>query len=440
MKRWSVHRWTVPIMALIAVTSATTWWATRERLPRELRIATAIKGGLYHEFATVLADLIEKRTGSVVVLRDSMGSLENGHLLLEGEVDLAILQATALQSHEDLRLSDLAVLAPLYPEVVHVVVRKELGITSVAELVGKNVSIGPEGSGMRESAKHLLVHYRTDVDELGSNDVYFMELESDSTLDAAVVTTGLDNPDLNRLLATGRYELLPILDAEAIDLRNPFFRPFTIPRGYFYERPALPPEDVLTIATTSVLAARKDCGSLLVQEALGALYGTDLRPQFPQLFSERDALASAPVPVHNAARSYLDPYEKLGVITSFIESLAGLKELLVGVVALGYLIWDQLRRMEGREREKILSQQKEKLDTYLERTVTIERAQMDTTDPRDLRGHLRELTLLKIQAIGELTEEDLRGDRMFQIFLMQCAYVSRKIQARLDFHTRFGEV
>ncbi len=321
MKRWTVHRWTVFVMLIIVAASAATWWATRERLPARLQIATAIKGGLYHEFSIVLADLLEERSGSVVDLRETMGSLENGHLLLEREVDLAILQATALQRHEDLSLSDLAVLAPLYPEVVQVIVRNELNVDSITGLVGHNVSIGPENSGMRESAKHLLSHYRIDVDEVGRTDAYFMELETDPTIDAAIVTTGLDNPDLNRLLATERYRLLPIRDASAIDLRNPFFHPFTVPRGYFHERPALPPDDLQTIATTAVLAAHQDCSSLLVAETLGALYATDLRPRFPHLLAKREALASAPVPVHAAARSYLDPYEKLGVITSFIESL-----------------------------------------------------------------------------------------------------------------------
>ena len=48
-----------------------------------------------------------------------------------------------------------------------------------------------------------------------------------------------------------------------------------------------------------------------------------------------------------------------------------------------------------------------------------------------IKGHLDEITGIKIKALEELTHEDLRGDRMFLIFLMQCGNVINKIQAKI---------
>ena len=76
---------------------------------------------------------------------------------------------------------------------------------------------------------------------------------------------------------------------------------------------------------------------------------------------------------------------------------------------------------------------KDHLDSYLRRTIEIERAQLDTRDPEVLRQHLRALTEVKLEALDELTEEDLRADHSFQIFLMQCANLSRKIQGRIGY-------
>ena len=56
---------------------------------------------------------------------------------------------------------------------------------------------------------------------------------------------------------------------------------------------------------------------------------------------------------------------------------------------------------------------------------------MDTTDPETLERFLDEITKIKLQALEELTHEDLRGDRTFSIFLMQCANLISKIQLKI---------
>ena len=65
-------------------------------------------------------------------------------------------------------------------------------------------------------------------------------------------------------------------------------------------------------------------------------------------------------------------------------------------------------------------------------TVRIERAQMESHDQTELEKFLDEVTRIKLEALDELTHEDLRGDRMFQIFLMQCANLISKIQAKMS--------
>jgi hypothetical protein len=64
--------------------------------------------------------------------------------------------------------------------------------------------------------------------------------------------------------------------------------------------------------------------------------------------------------------------------------------------------------------------------------MRVERAQMSIEDAAGLRTYLDEVTRIKLRALAELTHEDLRGDRLFSIFLMQCSALSRKIEAKLD--------
>ena len=56
---------------------------------------------------------------------------------------------------------------------------------------------------------------------------------------------------------------------------------------------------------------------------------------------------------------------------------------------------------------------------------------MGTTDVSKLEKFLDEVTQIKLQALGELTEEDLRGNQAFSIFLDQCAALRNKIQLKI---------
>ena len=56
---------------------------------------------------------------------------------------------------------------------------------------------------------------------------------------------------------------------------------------------------------------------------------------------------------------------------------------------------------------------------------------METTEPIVLKGYLDEITTIKLNALEELTHEDLRSDRQFLIFLIQCGNVINKIQAKI---------
>lgn len=153
---------------------------------------------------------------------------------------------------------------------------------------------------------------------------------------------------------------------------------------------------------------------------------------FPLAIPEREALARTPAPLHPRARAYLDPYGGIDVLSQSLEALSGAKELLFGLGALVYLLWDSARWLRGRRRKREMHEQKERLDLYLARTVKIERSQMHTTDPAELERYLDEVTVIKLEALEELTHEDLRGDRMFLIFLTQCANLIHKIQTKLQ--------
>ena len=287
---------------------------------------------------------------------------------------------------------------------------------------------------MRQNANSVLRHYRIDFQALEQKDRYFGDLDKALSLDAAIITTGLLNPDLQRLLATGSFDLLPVLDARALSIRHHHFSPFEIPRGFFSEGEAqpVPPQDVLTVATTSLLIAKQGASTRLVQETLSALYDSPVRLEIPTLLSRNEAAQWSGLPLHPAAIAFHQPYGGLGILANFMETLAALKELLFALGAAIYLGYKRYQGLKERERQAAMQRDKDHLDAFLEETIGIEKAQMSCDDPDHLRAYLNQVTEIKLRALEELTHEDLRGDVNFSIFLQQCTDVIQKIQAKLN--------
>lgn len=413
------------LLLLLLLTSVAGWYFTRDTVPERIRIATGPAGGYYHKVGELLGPALAGSTGKKIELVTTAGSVENVQLLNSRVAELAILQdGSSLPA-------GVAVVAPLYADVIHVLVRRSCHITSIDGLRGRRVSLGPEGSGMRESALTVVQHYGITADELPDNHRYFGDLANDATLEGAIVTTSYLNSDLRGLIASGEFEILPIGDSQALCIHHPYLSATTIPKGVYDGSPTLPAESVATVCTTAFLATRKEMSGKVVRRALAAIYEQDLKRDLPTLYSLAEARQRTAMSLHPAARSYQDPFAGIDVLSNLLESISAVKELLFALGAGMFLVWNRWQRLRDREERAAVRVLKDRLDELLEQTVRIEQAQIDADDPRRLRTLLDDVTRIKLRAIRELTHESLRGDRMFSIFLLQCGDLAVKIQAKL---------
>ena len=421
----SERRWIVIIPVAIIVVSVVVWFVTRETLPRTIRVATAHEGGLYHEFGEALQKSLEERTGLNVELIQTEGSVENAKLLREGKADVAIVQGGSSS------FDGLSVIAPLYPEVVHVLARKSLSLGSVEDLKARRVVFGPSGSGMRASAERLLEHYGVLGEVIDSSNVYFKGLLEREEIDGAIVTTGFMNSDLQRVLSTGEFELLPIESAGAVATKDPFFQVSEVPRGLYREGFSIPPKDIPTVSTMAFLVVQDDESELLIRAVMEAIYDEGLEMEFPTLVSRNDVLSRSPVALHAESRGFFNPPDRIGKLAQVMETLAAFKELSVALVAGLYLLWSRRKRQKELKDAEDVQIQKDRLDVFLEKTLEIERAQMDTVDVDELQEFLDRVTEIKLEALTQFTQEELRSDQAFSIFLMQCANLISKIQMKI---------
>lgn len=432
-QRLKRHRWVFFGLLVFIGICIVTWATTRNVLPKQIRIATAAEGGLYHRFARILGDYIERRTGRTVTLVPTKGSVENILQLRGRHVDLAVMQTP---SADDITLK---AVAPLYIEPIHIIVRNDSNIKQIKDLAGRAVSIGPPGSGMRICALKILAHYGIDPNKLKHSERYFGELLSNSELEAAIVTTGMLNPDLGKVLHSGKFRLLPLADAEALSIHHPPLIPCHIPMGFFGHNPTIPSQDVPTTASTAFVAVTDETSDALVQTILTALYEDFMISDLPAIMSVAEAREWDRIRKHPAARDYFYPYKGLDALANMLESLAATKELLFALAAGGYLLWNLRTWYREKQKNQIVHRLKERLDDFLNKTIEIERSQMQTEDIDQLKAYLDDVTEIKLKALDELTGEELRGNREFSIFLLQCSNLIRKIQAKIQLNmTRTG--
>ena len=136
----------------------------------QAKILTASSGGTYAALANSLREAMKGQIDLEVVL--SAGSGENVLMVSTGSADLAMVQLdylTVLANKPKFKaiMSEIQVLAPLYFEEVHILVRKKAKIKAMSDFKRKRISVGSGASGSFFSAKLLLGEAGLNVTEKG---------------------------------------------------------------------------------------------------------------------------------------------------------------------------------------------------------------------------------------------------------------------------------
>ena len=120
------------------------------------RAGTASKKGNYYK---VIEDLSVKNQVERLKFLPNItrGSLENCLLIQEGKLDIGTTQLDVLELHKE--LDDIAVLAQLYHEQLHIIVRKDSNISNFSQLEDKKISSGEKRSGSFVTGNYIYQLY-----------------------------------------------------------------------------------------------------------------------------------------------------------------------------------------------------------------------------------------------------------------------------------------
>jgi TRAP transporter TAXI family solute receptor len=284
---------------------------------RFMSIGTAGTGGLYYPIGGAFASRLTARdTGRTWTAEVTGGSVENIQRLMNGEMDLGFaIGTTVFEAYNGGRdfatpATRLRVIAPLYANVTHVLVRDGAGIASVAELRGHRVSVGAPGSGTEQVAAQLLEVYGLSYDSIEQRFLSFTESAAalgDGAIDAAILSVGYPASAVLEAMTTGRVRLLAIDSAHIGMLtdRHSYYSPNPIPAG------AYPGQDreLPTFSVLNWIVARDDLEAETVDRVLDTLAeDLDALRQAVDIAGQirLTNLYAAPIPLHDAARVWLE--------------------------------------------------------------------------------------------------------------------------------------
>ena len=231
----------------------------------ELTFTTGGSSGTYYAFGSVLAGQVSSSTGTKVTAVEGKGSQGNIELMDMDGAQLGLVQSDVMSYAYDGtnlfadfgKVDCFSTVAALYMEQVQIVTC-DPSIKTVADLKGKNVSIGDSGSGVWYNAIDVLGAYG--LTEADINPTYqgfgdSAEALKDGKIDAAFVVAGAPTTAITEL-SSAKPTYLVSLDDEHIDAllaQSPYYSKYVIPaETYGLE------SDTTTVAVGAVVIARDD--------------------------------------------------------------------------------------------------------------------------------------------------------------------------------------
>lgn len=292
-----------------------------EQTTSELRFGTGGTGGNYYAYGNVLANLLENQANLTIDVKATAGSAANLRLLQQGFLQMAFAQSDTLHdANQGIgnfttgKLSGYSAIAGIYTEACQIIVTADSDIYSIADLVGKRVSVGEKDSGVTRNAEQLLLANGLTFDMLGEvQNLSFSGSAANMAageLDAFFCTASAPTTAVSELAKMQDIRLLS-LDERTIEQMLSLYDCYTkcvIPAETYPGQD----EDVTTIGVKAVLLASDQLDNDTVKQITKVLFENTTTVQYATTFDctfQLDtATSNIPIPFHPGAAAYFAEY------------------------------------------------------------------------------------------------------------------------------------
>lgn len=294
---------------------------------RPLVIATGSADGIYYAIGTRLAQAYARQMPEL--RPTAIATAASGHNVRAIESDQADIAfalgdvtytaytrgtADAPGPHRGVRA-----IAVLYVNVLHILVRADSKITSVADLQGRSVAVG-RSVAAGQSGRSLTLDTVSEAHGIAPDSIAFEWLTfseiarrlGDSSLTSAFLSSGYPVQAVTDAASTFGVRLLPIDRTVAARVRaaHPFFRVAIVPPGTYPGQP----EAVETLGIDNLLLCRDDLDEDLVYRLTRGLF--ESLPEIGETIVaarlvDFERATTTPIPLHPGAARYYRERELL---------------------------------------------------------------------------------------------------------------------------------
>ena len=207
-----------------------------------LSMGTAPPGGAFFVVGSALAEVVNETgadLGYNVTAEATSGSQENIRRLASGELDFALSNAAityfAVRGSEGWdRAYEVQSIMTLAPNVALFVTQAGSGISTIDDLRGRRVTVGPAGAGFEYFVGPLLGAHGVTYDDfspLNATQQAAVDMLTDGSADATFLGGAVPTASITQAAASMELTFIPFGDAEKQGLIDEylFFRPATIP-------------------------------------------------------------------------------------------------------------------------------------------------------------------------------------------------------------------
>ena len=288
-----------------------------------VRVVTGSARGAYYPLGVALADMIGDTMKVKASVQTTRRSFEILDLLQSGRAEIAFAPADSLshawrgreQAGFKAPFDKLRGIAALYPNYIHIIVRADSGITTLVELKGKRISVGPQKSPIELNARAIFAAAGLSYPDF-ANVAYLpfgesIELLKDRKVDVILHSAELDTSTLRDLAKNLPVVIVPIPVEVTRKIADPAYVAAAIPAGTYRGQTT----DVPTVALQNYLVTREGVSVELAYAMTRALWTglEQLVTAHPaaKAIELGHALDAMPVPLHPGAARY---YKEMGLI------------------------------------------------------------------------------------------------------------------------------
>ena len=296
--------------------SGVTWPSSMQRFS----CGTGGTTGAFYIIGAGICNIITTNATNIDITAEVTGAtLDNIAMVAAGDCEFGLANADfAMYAYEGIETyeqpQDILAIASLYPTTCHIVASKSSGITSLEDMAGKRISVGPYGSGNRMGSERLLKQVGLTFDDITPMDLTNAEaIDSlkDGTIDAFILYSGAPLSSIIDLTTT--------TDVTWISLSDDFVAEFIKAYPYYMEIELGADiydteSDITCIGVNNIMICNSN-----VDENIVYLFTRTMYENVEEIWAVHseaskitlDSATNVPIPLHPGAEKY---YKEVGLI------------------------------------------------------------------------------------------------------------------------------